>query len=246
MPSRRAAYRRGCWRPHLFNTPVVYCLHPHRARDSLCAPEMEMIRESRARDKGAGVDRNACIVDRNQFFNTQVRRHEGRAREMQLSGQTFLRHSHVFRIFARFFFFVFLMMSRCWRRLSQVCVVLVEREREHQNTTQTEPIELVLPPERRTRWRPTQSKRGLDATLLEGDLFRNLKHVANTKPSILPFTNLRRNCDSPADLCFSMPRAARGDAGTNVGRKARNGARLYSSDPKNNHDVRDLPVCPEV
>lgn len=33
---------------------------------------MEMLRESRARDKVDGVDRNACIVDRNQFFNTQV------------------------------------------------------------------------------------------------------------------------------------------------------------------------------
>eukprot|EP00903_Cladosiphon_okamuranus_P010692 g10105.t1 len=34
--------------------------------------EMEMLRESRARDKADGVDRKACIVDRNQFFNTQV------------------------------------------------------------------------------------------------------------------------------------------------------------------------------
>lgn len=33
---------------------------------------MEMLRESRARDKVDGVDRNACIVDRSQFFNTQV------------------------------------------------------------------------------------------------------------------------------------------------------------------------------
>lgn len=40
----------------------------------LLAPleEMEMLKESRARDKEDGVDRNACIVDRNQFFNTQV------------------------------------------------------------------------------------------------------------------------------------------------------------------------------
>ena len=34
---------------------------------------MEMVRESRERDKESGVDRSACIVDRNQFFNTQVR-----------------------------------------------------------------------------------------------------------------------------------------------------------------------------
>ena len=34
--------------------------------------EMEMVRESRERDKQGGVDRNACVVDRNQFFNTQV------------------------------------------------------------------------------------------------------------------------------------------------------------------------------
>lgn len=34
--------------------------------------EMEMARESRARDAKEGVDRNACIVDRQQFFNTQV------------------------------------------------------------------------------------------------------------------------------------------------------------------------------
>lgn len=34
--------------------------------------EMEMLRESRARDKIDGVDQKACIVDRNQFFNTQV------------------------------------------------------------------------------------------------------------------------------------------------------------------------------
>lgn len=39
----------------------------------LSNPEMEMVRESRARDAKDGVDRNACIVDRNQFFNTQVR-----------------------------------------------------------------------------------------------------------------------------------------------------------------------------
>lgn len=37
---------------------------------------MEMLRESRARDKVDGVDRKACIVDRNQFFNTQVSAHE--------------------------------------------------------------------------------------------------------------------------------------------------------------------------
>jgi len=39
---------------------------------TLSCSEMEMLRESRARDKVDGVDRNACIVDRNQFFNTQV------------------------------------------------------------------------------------------------------------------------------------------------------------------------------
>lgn len=39
---------------------------------SFHSAEMEMVRESRARDKEEGVDRNACIVDRNQFFNTQV------------------------------------------------------------------------------------------------------------------------------------------------------------------------------
>lgn len=33
---------------------------------------MEMLRESRAREKVDGVDQKACIVDRNQFFNTQV------------------------------------------------------------------------------------------------------------------------------------------------------------------------------
>ena len=33
---------------------------------------MEMLRESKAREKEDGVDPNAFIVDRNQFFNTQV------------------------------------------------------------------------------------------------------------------------------------------------------------------------------
>lgn len=42
------------------------------ARHYVPFSEMEMLRESRARDKADGVDRNACIVDRNQFFNTQV------------------------------------------------------------------------------------------------------------------------------------------------------------------------------
>lgn len=41
--------------------------------------EMEMLRESRARDKADGVDRDACIVDRNQFFNTQVTRERFRS-----------------------------------------------------------------------------------------------------------------------------------------------------------------------
>lgn len=31
-----------------------------------------MLRESRSREKADGVDRDACIVDRQQFFNTQV------------------------------------------------------------------------------------------------------------------------------------------------------------------------------
>lgn len=35
---------------------------------------MEMLRESRSREKADGVDRDACIVDRQQFFNTQVTR----------------------------------------------------------------------------------------------------------------------------------------------------------------------------
>lgn len=39
---------------------------------SFRSAEMEMIREGRAREKEEGVDRNACIVDRSQFFNTQV------------------------------------------------------------------------------------------------------------------------------------------------------------------------------
>ena len=43
----------------------------------LARAEMEMVRESRERDKESGVDRNACIVDRNQFFNTQVRPERG-------------------------------------------------------------------------------------------------------------------------------------------------------------------------
>lgn len=35
---------------------------------------MELVRESRARDADDGVDKGACIVDRKQFFNTQVTR----------------------------------------------------------------------------------------------------------------------------------------------------------------------------
>ncbi|CAN0565336.1 unnamed protein product, partial [Ectocarpus sp. 12 AP-2014] len=34
--------------------------------------EMEMLRESKAREKKDGVERKACIVDRHQFFNTQI------------------------------------------------------------------------------------------------------------------------------------------------------------------------------
>ncbi|CAN0510665.1 unnamed protein product [Ectocarpus sp. 12 AP-2014] len=33
---------------------------------------MEMLRESKAREKKDGVERKACIVDRHQFFNTQI------------------------------------------------------------------------------------------------------------------------------------------------------------------------------
>lgn len=112
----RAACRRGCWRPVIFrHLGCVYSSRPQRARDfSPHSSEMEMLRESRARDKVDGVDRNACIVDRNQFFNTQVRRSYIDTIHMEYVGGENTgrsncqvgRHPFVFRVCPRLVFFV--------------------------------------------------------------------------------------------------------------------------------------------
>lgn len=68
-----SAGHRVQWRcDHLARRRVVGLKLRSKPRSFFLVSEMEMLRESRARDKLDGVDRNASIVDRNQFFNTQV------------------------------------------------------------------------------------------------------------------------------------------------------------------------------
>lgn len=63
---------RSCWLTSSARSRLTLLLSTPLAQRLLLLAEMQMVLESRARDAEAGVDKTACIVDRNQFFNTQV------------------------------------------------------------------------------------------------------------------------------------------------------------------------------